>query len=136
MDSFIDRLHQAHNRCPECPSPKVIRRFFDDVLGILFPEHANEILKERGNLEMKFFDLRIQLGKILKNNSNLHHGDGEKLANRFFDELEQVFNLLHEDLEAMFEGDPAAKSKTEIIRCYPGFYAVAAYRIANSLHQL
>ncbi|MEX2514089.1 MAG: serine acetyltransferase [Cyclobacteriaceae bacterium] len=136
MDSFIDRLHQAHNRCPECPSPKVIRRFFDDVLGILFPEHANEILKERGNLEMKFFDLRIQLGKILKNNAQLHQGHGEELGNRFFDKLEEVFNLLHEDLDAMYEGDPAAKSKTEIIRCYPGFYAVSAYRIAHSLHQL
>jgi serine O-acetyltransferase len=34
----------------------------------------------------------------------------------------------------MFEGDPAAKSRSEIIRTYPGFYAIAAYRIAHQLH--
>src|SRR5688500_13033388 len=36
----------------------------------------------------------------------------------------------------MFEGDPAAKSRSEVIRTYPGFYAIAAYRIAYELHSL
>ena len=130
MDSFIDRLHKAHNHCPECPSPKVINRFFDDILGILFPEHANEIHRDRKNLEDNFFQLRSQLRNVLKKNEVLYKGDGEALADAFFDRLEkEVFDRIHEDLQAMFEGDPAAKSKTEIIRCYPGFYAIAAYRI-------
>lgn len=136
MTSFIDRLHRAHNACPECPSPKIIRKFFDDILGILFPEHSNEILKERGNLEMKLFDLQVQLKKILRNNSHLHGGDGEELGTAFFDQLEYIYGLLQEDLEAMYAGDPASKSKTEIIRCYPGFYAVSAYRIAHLLYKL
>lgn len=137
MDSFIDRLHKAHNHCPECPSPKVINRFFDDILGILFPEHANEIHRDRRNLENNFFQLRSQLRHVLKKNEALYKGDGEALADAFFDRLEkEVFDRIHEDLQAMFEGDPAAKSKTEIIRCYPGFYAIAAYRIAHLLHKL
>jgi len=137
MDSFIDRLHKAHNHCPECPSPKVINRFFDDILGILFPEHANEIHRDRKNLEDNFFQLRSQLRNVLKKNEVLYKGDGEALADAFFDRLEkEVFDRIHEDLQAMFEGDPAAKSKTEIIRCYPGFYAIAAYRIAHLLHKL
>ena len=136
MDSLIDRLHTAHNKCPECPSPKVIKRFFEELLGVLFPEHANELLKERGNLEMKYFDLLVQLKKILSKNPNLHGGDGEKLAEAFFASLGDVYQLLLEDLDAMYAGDPAAKSKTEIIRCYPGFYAVCAYRIAYRLYAL
>ncbi|SHN17936.1 serine O-acetyltransferase [Cyclobacterium lianum] len=137
MDSFIDRLHKAHNHCPECPSPKVINRFFDDILGILFPEHANEILRDRQALQAKFFQLREQLQQILKKNEALHHADGAALSHAFFDRLEkEVFERVHEDLQAMFDGDPAAKSKTEIIRCYPGFYAIAAYRIAHLLHVL
>ena len=36
----------------------------------------------------------------------------------------------------MYEGDPAAKSRDEIVRTYPGFYAIAAYRIAHELHAL
>src|SRR5690554_430759 len=35
----------------------------------------------------------------------------------------------------MYTGDPAAKSKTEIVRSYPGFYAIAAYRIAHLLYR-
>jgi serine O-acetyltransferase len=136
MNTFVQKLHQAHNKCPECPSPKIIRRFFDDILGILFPEHSNEVLKDIGTLEMKLFDLKVQLKKILKNNRHLHSGDGEELGDAFFNQLEEAYALLHEDLQAMYEGDPAAKSKTEIIRCYPGFYAIAAYRIAHLIHQL
>ncbi|WP_114751803.1 serine O-acetyltransferase EpsC [Pleomorphovibrio marinus] len=136
MNGFVQQLHQAHNKCPECPSPKIIRKFFDDILGILFPEHANEVLKDIGTLEMKLFDLKVQLKNILKKNSRLHGGDGEELGEAFFTKLEGVYALLQEDLQAMYDGDPAAKSKTEIIRCYPGFYAISAYRIAHLLHSL
>jgi len=43
---------------------------------------------------------------------------------------------IDQDVTAMFEGDPAAKSRSEVIRTYPGFYAIAAYRIAHALHKL
>ncbi len=41
--------------------------------------------------------------------------------------------MLDDDALAMFEGDPAANSVTEVVRSYPGFYAVAAHRIAHAL---
>ena len=137
MEVFLDRLQKAHNLCPGCPSPKVINRFFDDLLGILFPEHSSEALKDKGSLELKFSELKLQLQKILTMNVALHNGNGEDLANQFFKKLEEeVYNKLHEDLDAMYKGDPAAKSKTEVIRCYPGFYAISAYRVAHLLHRL
>ena len=43
---------------------------------------------------------------------------------------------MEEDVIALFEGDPAAKSRTEVIRTYPGFFATAAYRIAHTLVKL
>ena len=84
MDAFINRLKKAHALCPGCPSPRIINRFFEDVLGILFPEHSSEVIKEQGILEIKFFNLRSQLQDILKNNVPLHQRDGEVLANDFF----------------------------------------------------
>ena len=36
----------------------------------------------------------------------------------------------------MYSGDPAAKSINEVVQTYPGFYAIAAFRIANELHRL
>lgn len=38
-------------------------------------------------------------------------------------------------MEGLFLGDPAAKNFAEITRSYPGFYAIAAHRIANNLHK-
>ncbi|MBR9775019.1 MAG: serine acetyltransferase [Cytophagales bacterium] len=137
MDPFLSRLQKAHSLCPGCPSPKVINRFFGEVLGLMFPEHSNEVLKDKDSLQVKFSGLRLQLSDILKNNVALHKADGEALASEFFDKLEkEVYDKLHEDLDAMYKGDPAAKSKTEIIRCYPGFYAISAYRVAHLLHRL
>jgi dihydrodipicolinate reductase len=40
------------------------------------------------------------------------------------------------DLEAAYDGDPAAFNKAEIILCYPGMFAVMVNRIAHELHLL
>ena len=40
------------------------------------------------------------------------------------------------DIDAMFAGDPAAKTREEVVRSYPGFYAIAAYRVANALSKI
>ena len=42
--------------------------------------------------------------------------------------------LLALDVQAAYDGDPAAHSYDEIIFCYPGFEAIATYRIAHELH--
>ncbi len=44
--------------------------------------------------------------------------------------------LLAEDVQAAYDGDPAAKSLDEIIFCYPGIAAVTVYRLAHNLHRL
>ena len=43
---------------------------------------------------------------------------------------------LTKDAEAILQGDPAATCLYEVIRAYPGFYAIAAYRVAHGLHLL
>ena len=102
MDPFLSRLQKAHSLCPGCPSPKVINRFFGEVLGLMFPEHSNEVLKDKDSLQVKFSGLRLQLSDILKNNVALHKADGEALASEFFDKLEkEVYDKLHEDLDAI-----------------------------------
>jgi serine O-acetyltransferase len=58
------------------------------------------------------------------------------LREQFFDLIPGICEKLEQDVVAMYEGDPAAKSKNEVVRTYPGFYAVAAYRFAHALHTL
>ncbi|OOG78411.1 serine O-acetyltransferase [Algoriphagus sp. A40] len=136
MDSLIKKLHKAHQECTECPSPKVIQQFFEDLLGLLFPEYSVQSIREEEDVKSKMENLLVQLTTILSRNIHLHSGDGEKIAKQFFGELEAVFDWLNQDVDAMYEGDPAAKSRTEILRSYPGFYAISAYRIAHLLHRL
>lgn len=44
-----------------------------------------------------------------------------------------VFKRLHEDLAAFVARDPAARSRLEIVLCYPGFHAIVLHRIAHRL---
>lgn len=55
------------------------------------------------------------------------------VINSFLNHLPILKEILTTDIEAIYNGDPAAKSRSEIILAYPGFYAVAAYRIAHYL---
>ncbi|WP_339868719.1 serine acetyltransferase [uncultured Algoriphagus sp.] len=136
MDSFVSKLYKSHRDCSECPSPKVIQQFFEDTLGLLFPEFTVDKISEESQIEAALFQLKSDLSSILDRNPHLHNGIGSKIAHAFFLNLEQVFDWIHQDVDAMFAGDPAAKSRTEILRSYPGFYAIAAYRIAHSLNGL
>ena len=52
----------------------------------------------------------------------------------FFEKLPALQQTLLKDVQAGFEGDPAAKSREEIIFCYPGFYAIYIYRVAHELY--
>ncbi len=54
-------------------------------------------------------------------------------TNRFFESLVAIHSDLLSDLEAILDFDPAAKSRTEVLLAYPGFYAIFVYRIANYL---
>jgi len=47
-----------------------------------------------------------------------------------------MYPILNTDIKAIFEGDPAAKSEFEVIRTYPGFYAITFYRLAHALYKL
>src|SRR5690606_27332214 len=63
-------------------------------------------------------------------------GNNEHIARLFFDGIPQLFDMMQTDVAAILRGDPAAKSEFEVIRTYPGFLAIALYRIAHSLSKL
>jgi serine O-acetyltransferase len=50
--------------------------------------------------------------------------------------LPEVRRLLATDVQAAYEGDPAATSPDEAIFCYPGMLAITSYRLAHELHLL
>ena len=136
MNSFLDKIFAAHKDCTNCPSPLVIQTFFSELLGLIFPEFTVKKISSKAEIESELNRLENQMAEILNRNPNLHNGNGKELSRQFMIQLESTFDRINEDIDAMYSGDPAAKSRTEIIRSYPGFFAIAAYRIAHILHQL
>lgn len=60
----------------------------------------------------------------------------QEISSALLCRLPYVQQLLHKDIQATFDGDPAAQSKEEIIYSYPGFFAIWVYRIAHELYML
>ena len=58
----------------------------------------------------------------------------KEICDRYFAKLPDVQRTLLKDVEAGYNGDPAAKSMEEIICSYPGFLAIFVYRIAHGLY--
>lgn len=54
----------------------------------------------------------------------------------FFRSLPDLQKMLMKDVQAAFDGDPAAHSKEEIIFCYPGLFAIFVYRMAHELYRM
>lgn len=50
--------------------------------------------------------------------------------------LEEISKQLRMDVQAAFDGDPAASGEREIVLCYPGVLAVAVYRVAHALQEM
>lgn len=56
-----------------------------------------------------------------------------KIAKNVFQNISKIHEMLLQDLNAVLEFDPAAKTKNEILLAYPGFFAITVHRIANEL---
>jgi serine O-acetyltransferase len=59
--------------------------------------------------------------------------EAQMLSGLFFARLGTIHNILLQDLNAVVESDPAAKSKDEVLLAYPGFFALAVYRLSHEL---
>lgn len=137
MDSsFIQKIYQKHKDCTKCPSTVMVPQFFTDLLGILFPNFANSPVLDFMEFQKRTQMIHMEMVQILSRNSNENEIDPVKQSEIFFNGISDVYDKLQLDIDAMFAGDPAAKTREEVIRSYPGFYAIAAFRIAHSLSKL
>ena len=60
---------------------------------------------------------------------------GHQFALELLEAIPSIRKILATDVQASYDGDPAAKSYDEIIFSYPGIYAIAVYRVAHRLFQ-
>jgi serine O-acetyltransferase len=133
---FVQKLYQLHQSCPTCPSPEEVSQVFTKLLAALFPDFSHDSFLTFVDFENHVNRLRTELEEIINLTAGHSQLNVNEVAGKFFEILPEIHHRLENDILAMYTGDPAAKSTSEVVRTYPGFYAIASYRIAHELHRL
>lgn len=135
---FISRLFQTHDgfAC-NLPSKQRAREFVKELLAFLFPHFLNQKYTNEADIIDHLGELQGDLVALLRPLESLPgtHSPTD-VATAFFQQLPRIYDLLLLDAEAIHSGDPAATTVDEVILTYPGFLAIAVYRIAHELHKL
>ena len=124
------------------PNRKEVVKVIKDLQSLLFPDYFKHSEGSENVLSQTELLLNIysRLAEQIKGACEFNHTVMEKtpyeLCNAFIEQLPMVKKLLIKDIEAIYEGDPAAKCHQEVLICYPGFYAISIYRLANVLYRL
>jgi serine O-acetyltransferase len=134
--SFLKHIYEKHQNTEAVPTTKDISSWAIKVIRLLYPEQAKDFFRSVDEIEGEFWNLGNELKILLETTDQCKNCDINKKVNAFNEAIPELFRLLNTDVDAILEGDPAAKSKFEIIRAYPGFYAISIYRLANLLHKL
>jgi serine O-acetyltransferase len=110
-------------------------RFVYAVLGLLFAHFAAGDPAGQDELRSRLATVRELLEQALPGSDS----PGGRLTaatavvDQFCGRLGSIRQALLGDAQAIFEGDPAAVSVDEVLLAYPGFFAIATYRIAHEL---
>ncbi len=131
--SFIDKLYQDHQNSPNCNSPERVAAFFKELLGTVFPDFGGKKFNSIEALEAHLGTLKAELLEMVCSEDVAGVKEARKNVDSFFQRLDTIHHELEKDIAAMVAGDPAATSPREVIRTYPGFYAIAAHRFAHEL---
>lgn len=106
--------------------------FFKNLLDEIYPVRLGQVDDEDYDLS----GYEDQLFALLENNLVNSNCDNREVARSFISQVPEIKSRLDKDVQAILLGDPAATSELEVILAYPGFYAIAAYRIAHALYRL
>jgi serine O-acetyltransferase len=130
----------AHN----LPSKRAVGQICEDLLQLLFPGFHDEDAVQHGSLEELTIERLARVVARLTDQvrKSVRIGDPKKptgktppIMDKFCAALPEVRDLLRTDIEAAFDGDPAALLREEIILSYPFIEAVAIQRLAHVLHR-
>ena len=138
--STDEALRRAHT-CPP-PDRQEVIKVIHELQALLFPmvyrrEYPN--MADETLLSQALYRLRDQLVAALHFRRGVEDDSeaaAEEICAAFTERLPEVKRLLLLDVEALYEGDPAAVSREEVMISYPGFRAITIYRIAHELYLL
>jgi len=132
-EQFYRQIFDKHQHVEAVPSNKEITTWALQVIRLLYPEQSKQVFTAVHQLQEEFLRLEKELCQVMNATKACQNCDNEQLAKEFFEQVPDLYELLNTDIQAIFNGDPAARSEFEVIRTYPGFFAISFYRLAHSL---
>lgn len=129
------------------PDKDVVVELIGKLRRIIFPGYFREknyhIYNARHNLSMliedTMFNLSQQIALVLQgsgSDSAQAEEQAKGLCLAFFEQVPRIRGMVQTDLQAAYDGDPAATGMDEIIYSYPGLFAITVYRLAHVLYEL
>ncbi|MBQ3705897.1 MAG: serine acetyltransferase [Clostridia bacterium] len=139
----IDRLETYTQ-----PDRQTIEELIGKLLRLVFPgyyrDYTYRIYNPRNSLSALIEDVAYHLNRQIAialqcGNPELKQearSRAEEITEEFLRRLPEIRAYVETDLQAAYDGDPAASSKPEVIIAYPGLYAITVNRLAHVLFQL
>jgi serine O-acetyltransferase len=133
------------------PDTKVIYELIGELTRVAYPGYVKDphyrIYDIRNNLSMVIEDIAFRLNKQIaialrygmkldEETLDATKAESQRITLSFLRQIPKIREFLATDVEALFDGDPAAESADEIIFAYPGLYAVTVFRFAHELYKL
>lgn len=126
---------RPHNAGVSAPDRNMVIRLIKELQALLFPGYfrtcGTPSAQERLTMIRELLTEQITAALSF---SDTDDKDPAACAEEFLSRLPRIKSLLLKDIDALYEGDPAAKCREEVLICYPGFYAISIYRMAHELY--
>jgi serine O-acetyltransferase len=135
-DKFYHELFHQQQQEDVVPSNREITGWAERLICVLYPQLSTCVLRTEQAVRDMFKDLEEDLLSVLNTTTACNSCDNIDVARLFFAQVPELYRHLNTDVKAIVAGDPAAHTEFEVIRTYPGFYALSFYRIAHALHRL
>lgn len=138
-------------RVRELPSPQLMQQVFEGCLAALFPTHFGQ--HELDDQSIDFFVGQVLNDTLRTLQEQVRRGlyfvadhdvsdaqavraEAARITAAFAQRLPAVRAVVVSDLQAAYQGDPAAVSISEVLLCYPGVSAIISHRLAHELYKL
>lgn len=133
------------------PDKRAIVDVVEKMMKILYPGYYSDKVYKiyslsnnmAATIEDVIFHLKKQIMIVLKYSNREKfvteqelEDKAKKITLEFMRKIPSIREIIETDIDASYEGDPAADSKDEIIFSYPGLYAISVYRMAHELQLL
>jgi len=150
MTAYVSHGDLQHLEGKDLPSKQRISGILNDILTILFPNLLGDASLTETNvwyylgstMHSLYTRLEEEITKSLKYICtkeqecpvDICQERAQRVAEEILECLPEIKRLVSADVQAAYEGDPAAKSVDEVILSYPCTYAIVTYRVAHELY--